>query len=85
MPAIDSTEVVGPISLSGAMTGLILGGVDQRTTIRYGNVVLLRRTGSHFSTRISEMTLFDWIARTRGARHPRQRCHGRGSACIRRR
>jgi putative ABC transport system permease protein len=35
LPAIDSTKVVGLISLPGAMTGLILAGVDPLTAIRY--------------------------------------------------
>ena len=35
LPAIDSTKVVGLISLPGAMTGLILAGVDLLTAIRH--------------------------------------------------
>jgi putative ABC transport system permease protein len=40
LPAIDSTKVVGLISLPGAMTGLILAGVDPLTAIRYQIVVM---------------------------------------------
>lgn len=40
LPAIDSTKVVGLISLPGAMTGLILAGVDPMTAIRYQIVVM---------------------------------------------
>jgi putative ABC transport system permease protein len=40
VPAIDATKVVGLISLPGAMTGLILAGVDPVTAIRYQIVVM---------------------------------------------
>jgi hypothetical protein len=40
LPAIDSTKVVGLISLPGAMTGLILAGVDLLSAIRYQIVVV---------------------------------------------
>ena len=40
IPAIDATKVVGLISLPGAMTGLILAGVDPLTAIRYQIVVM---------------------------------------------
>jgi putative ABC transport system permease protein len=40
LPAIDSTKVVGLISLPGAMTGLILAGVDPLTAIRYQIIVM---------------------------------------------
>jgi putative ABC transport system permease protein len=40
LPAIDSTKVVGLISLPGAMTGLILAGVDPLIAIRYQIVVM---------------------------------------------
>jgi putative ABC transport system permease protein len=39
IPSIDSTKVVGLISLPGAMTGLIMAGVDPLTAIRYQIVV----------------------------------------------
>ncbi|HWL72834.1 MAG TPA: iron export ABC transporter permease subunit FetB [Burkholderiaceae bacterium] len=40
VPAIDTTKVVGLISLPGAMTGLILAGVDPLEAIRYQIVVM---------------------------------------------
>jgi len=40
IPAIDSTKVVGLISLPGAMTGLILAGVAPLDAIRYQIVVM---------------------------------------------
>ena len=40
LPSIDSTKVVGLISLPGAMTGLILAGVAPLTAIRYQVVVM---------------------------------------------
>jgi putative ABC transport system permease protein len=40
IPVIDSTKVVGLISLPGAMTGLILAGVDPLTAIRYQIIVM---------------------------------------------
>ncbi|MGA5822622.1 ABC transporter permease [Kitasatospora sp. NPDC094028] len=40
IPAVDSTRTVGLISLPGAMTGLILAGVDPLTAIRYQIVVM---------------------------------------------
>lgn len=64
LPAIDSTKVVGLISLPGAMTGLILAGVDPLTAIRYQIVVmymLLAATtlGALATARLAEHTLFD--------------------------
>jgi UDP-glucose/iron transport system permease protein len=64
VPAIDSTKVVGLISLPGAMTGLILAGVDPLTAIRYQIVVmymLLAATAlaALSATRLAERSLFD--------------------------
>ncbi|WP_067821326.1 ABC transporter permease [Nocardia inohanensis] len=64
LPAIDGTKVVGLISLPGAMTGLILAGVDPLTAIRYQIVVmymLLAATSlaALAATRAAERTLFD--------------------------
>jgi putative ABC transport system permease protein len=64
IPAIDSTKVVGLISLPGAMTGLILAGVDPLTAIRYQIVVmymLLAATALAALTcaRLAERGLFD--------------------------
>ncbi|MGW1738827.1 ABC transporter permease [Nocardia sp. NPDC001965] len=64
LPAIDSTKVVGLVSLPGAMTGLIIAGVDPLTAVRYQIVVmymlltaatLAATTAAHFSQR----ALFD--------------------------
>lgn len=64
IPAIDSTKVVGLISLPGAMSGLILAGVDPLTAIRYQIVVmylLLAATAVAALTcaRLAERALFD--------------------------
>jgi putative ABC transport system permease protein len=64
LPAIDSTKVVGLISLPGAMTGLILAGVDPLTAIRYQIVVmymLLAATAlaALATARLAEHGLFD--------------------------
>ncbi|MCA1693566.1 MAG: ABC transporter permease, partial [Actinobacteria bacterium] len=64
LPAIDSTKVVGLISLPGSMTGLILAGVDPLTAIRYQIVVmymLLAATALAALTtgRLAEHALFD--------------------------
>ena len=64
IPTIDSTKVVGLISLPGAMTGLILAGVNPVTAIRYQIVVmymLLAATALSALTaaRIAERELFD--------------------------
>ncbi|WP_432850602.1 ABC transporter permease [Amycolatopsis sp. CA-161197] len=64
LPAIDSTKVVGLITLPGAMTGLILAGVDPLTAIRYQIVVmymLLAATAlaALAVARLAEHALFD--------------------------
>jgi putative ABC transport system permease protein len=64
LPAIDSTKVVGLISLPGAMTGLILAGVDPLIAIRYQIVVmymLLAATAlaALATARLAEHALFD--------------------------
>ncbi|MEV5834605.1 iron export ABC transporter permease subunit FetB [Nocardia sp. NPDC052112] len=64
IPTIDATKVVGLISLPGAMTGLILAGVDPLTAIRYQIVVmymLLAATALAALTaaRVAESYLFD--------------------------
>ncbi|MET8759480.1 iron export ABC transporter permease subunit FetB [Lentzea sp. NPDC004782] len=64
MPAIDSTKVVGLISLPGAMTGLILAGVDPLTAIRYQIVVMYMLLAAAAlaalaTARLAERTLFD--------------------------
>jgi putative ABC transport system permease protein len=64
IPSIDTTKVVGLISLPGAMTGLILAGVDPLDAIRYQIVVMymLLAAGSLsalFSVRFAQRSLFD--------------------------
>lgn len=64
VPTIDSTKVVGLISLPGAMTGLILAGVEPLTAIRYQIVVmymLLAATAlaALAAARVAERYLFD--------------------------
>lgn len=67
LPAIDSTKVVGLISLPGAMTGLILAGVDPLTAIRYQIIVmfmLLAATAvaAAVASNLAQRTLFDTTA-----------------------
>jgi putative ABC transport system permease protein len=64
LPAIDSTKVVGLISLPGAMTGLILAGVDPFTAIRYQIVVMYMLLAAAAlaaltTARLAERALFD--------------------------
>jgi|GEM_PF-44779 len=64
IPAIDSTKVVGLISLPGAMTGLILAGISPLTAIRYQIVVMYMQLAATAlsaltTARIAEDLLFD--------------------------
>jgi UDP-glucose/iron transport system permease protein len=64
VPAVDSTKTVGLISLPGAMTGLILAGVDPLTAIRYQIVVMYMLLAAAAlaaltATRLAERALFD--------------------------
>lgn len=64
VPAIDSTKVVGLISLPGAMTGLILAGIDPLTAIRYQLVVMYMllaaaTIAAAVATRLAQRRLFD--------------------------
>ena len=64
IPAIDSTKVVGLISLPGAMTGLILAGVNPFIAIRYQIVVMYMLLAANAlaaltAARIAEQALFD--------------------------
>jgi putative ABC transport system permease protein len=73
LPAIDSTRVVGLISLPGAMTGLILAGVDPLTAIRYQIVVMYMLLTAAVlaaiaATRLAERALFDSAQRVRALR-----------------
>jgi putative ABC transport system permease protein len=70
IPAIDSTKVVGLISLPGAMTGLILAGVDPLTAIRYQIVVMYMLLAAAalaalIAARLAERALFDDAHRLR--------------------
>jgi putative ABC transport system permease protein len=78
LPAIDSTKVVGLISLPGSMTGLILAGVDPLTAIRYQIVVmymLLAATALAALTtgRLAEHALFDHAHRLVPVTPPQRR------------
>lgn len=64
IPAIDSTKVVGLISLPGAMTGLILAGISPLTAIRYQIVVMYMQLAATalsalIAVRLAEQALFD--------------------------
>jgi putative ABC transport system permease protein len=70
LPVVDSTKVVGLITLPGAMTGLILGGVDPLTAIRYQIVVMYMMlaaaaVSAYVTTRAAEAALFDEAHRLR--------------------
>ncbi|WP_190814530.1 ABC transporter permease [Saccharopolyspora pogona] len=67
LPAIDSTKVVGLISLPGAMTGLILAGVDPLTAIRYQIVVMYMllaaaTVAAAVASHLAQRALFDTSA-----------------------
>jgi uncharacterized protein (TIGR00245 family) len=64
IPAIDSTKVVGLISLPGAMTGLILAGISPLTAIRYQIVVMYMQLAGTamaalITVHLAEKSLFD--------------------------
>ena len=64
IPTIDSTKVVGLISLPGAMTGLILAGTSPLTAIRYQIVVMYMQLAATalsalVTVRLAESSLFD--------------------------
>jgi uncharacterized protein (TIGR00245 family) len=64
IPAVDSTKVVGLISLPGAMTGLILAGISPLTAIRYQIVVMYMQLAGTamaalIAVRLAEKSLFD--------------------------
>lgn len=64
LPAIDSTKVVGLIALPGAMTGLILAGVEPIVAIRYQIVVMYMLLAaaavtSIVAARLTRRALFD--------------------------
>ena len=64
LPAIDSTKVVGLIALPGAMTGLILAGVEPIVAIRYQIVVMYMllaaaAVSAVVAARLTQRALFD--------------------------
>lgn len=64
LPAIDSTKVVGLIALPGAMTGLILAGVEPIVAIRYQIVVMYMllaaaAVSAIVAARLTRRALFD--------------------------
>jgi putative ABC transport system permease protein len=70
LPVIDNTKVVGLISLPGAMTGLILAGVDPLTAIRYQVVVMYMllaaaALASQLASTLAQRALFDDAHRLR--------------------
>ena len=70
MPTIDTTKVVGLISLPGAMTGLIIAGVAPLDAIRYQIIVMYMLLGAWaiaalVAGRLVERVLFDDAQRLR--------------------
>jgi len=64
LPAIDSTKVVGLIALPGAMTGLILAGVEPIVAVRYQLVVMYMLLAAAsisavVAARLAQRALFD--------------------------
>ena len=70
VPTIDTTKVVGLISLPGAMTGLIIAGVAPLDAIRYQIIVMYMLLGAWaiaalVAGRLVERVLFDDAQRLR--------------------
>lgn len=89
IPAIDSTKVVGLISLPGAMTGLILAGISPLTAIRYQIVVMYMLLAAAAlaaltAARLAERALFDHAHRLRPVAAARPRIAG-ARRCLPRR
>ncbi|MBI1377554.1 MAG: iron export ABC transporter permease subunit FetB [Frankiales bacterium] len=64
VPTVDSTRVVGLISLPGTMTGLIIAGVDPLEAIRYQIIVMYMllaawAVSALVTARAAQATLFD--------------------------
>ncbi len=64
VPAVDSTKIVGLISLPGTMTGLIIAGVEPLEAIRYQIIVMYMllaawAVSSLVTARAAERWLFD--------------------------
>jgi putative ABC transport system permease protein len=78
VPTIDTTKVVGLISLPGAMTGLILAGVSPVDAIRYQIVVMYMLLGAWavaalVVARLAQRVLFDDAHRLLALSAPRPR------------
>ena len=93
VPAVDTTKVVGLISLPGAMTGLILAGVDPWDAIRYQIVVMYMLLGAAFmaavlAARSAQRSLFDdaerlvRIWRTESTHGPGRLAHDDRDPCV---
>lgn len=64
IPTVDSTRVVGLISLPGTMTGLIIAGVDPLEAIRYQVIVMYMllaawAVSALVTARVAQAALFD--------------------------
>lgn len=75
LPAIDTTKVVGLIALPGAMTGLILAGVEPVVAIRYQIVVMYMLLAAAtvsgvVASRLARRALFDDADRLRRIEAP---------------
>jgi putative ABC transport system permease protein len=75
LPAIDTTKVVGLIALPGAMTGLILAGVEPVVAIRYQIVVMYMLLAAAMvsgvvASRLARRALFDTADRLRRIEAP---------------
>lgn len=73
IPAVDATKVVGLISLPGAMTGMILAGVEPLTAVRYQIMVMYMLLGATTVTaaitvHLARRTAFDAAHRLRPLR-----------------
>lgn len=74
IPIIDATKVVGLISLPGAMTGLILAGIDPLTAIRYQIIVMFMLLAANtlaatLTSSLAQRALFDHAHRLRAPAH----------------
>jgi len=75
LPAIDTTKVVGLIALPGAMTGLILAGVEPIVAIRYQIVVMYMllaaaAVSAMLAARLARRAVFDEADRLRRIEAP---------------
>ena len=75
VPTVDSTKVVGLISLPGTMTGLIIAGVEPLQAIRYQIIVMYMllaawAVSALVTARAAEAALFDEAQRLRPVSGP---------------